>query len=175
MSVIVVSGKADNWWDAAMEHYDHVAAYAGKSMRKLDTRGYWIDKACDYYMRVVEEKWEKGKDLRLSLKYLVSDSKRRAVREQNRRPLARVAQELIEQMDTVIDVRVAVQKLDEVAQRILILLSQGYSWKEVEAETGWSVWTISKVREELGRLLVDYQPAVPPKKRGRGRPKRTDN
>lgn len=174
MSVIVVSGKHDNWFDAALEWRPVVEAYARQVLRNLDTVAFWTEKALDYYMDVVQRKWEPGKDVRLSLKYLVSQARDGAIRDARKRPLARVAQDLIEQLDTVIDVRMALKRMDDDAQRILVLLSQGYSWKEVEAETGWSVWTISKVREELGRLLVDYQPATQPKKRGRGRPKRTD-
>ena len=173
MSVIVLKGSADNWFDAAMEHYSDVEAYARRTLRNLDTCAYWTDKVLDYYMMVAESKWQPGKDLRLSMRFLVGSAKRSAVREQERRPLARRVKEEQEQMDTVLDVRDALRKMDEVAKRILTMLSEGFTWHEIERETGWSVWTISKVREELADRLTDYQPTTPTRQRGRGRPRRT--
>lgn len=169
MSVIVVSGKHDNWFDAAMEFYEQVERYAAYSLRNFDSRSYWTDKTLDGYMDTVRRKWEKGKDLRLSLRFLVRVGTRNAAKEKSRRPMAQVVKDLQERLDTVVDVRMALRKMDDAAQRILILLLQGYSWDEVVAETGWTIWTIRKVKQELGRLLVDYQPTTPTRQKGRRR------
>ncbi len=176
MSVVIVRGSAESWAEAALEHVTTVQKYARHVMRNLDTAGFWVDRATDSYLDTVRRKWVKGEDLRLNLYLIVAHAKRAAVREQTGRSrlTAQVVRDLREQLDTVVDVRETIRRMDDVAARILTLLSEGYSWAEVEEMTGWSVWTISKVREEFRRFLPDYEPATRPARRGRGRPRRTE-
>ena len=174
MAVLVIGGHHANWGEAAFERLDAVRKYARKTFRNYMDKEVWIDKAVDRYLDTVKRKWEAGKDLRLSLRLLMMHTKRDArKRGRIRHPnLARMVREIREREDTGIDVRNALAKMDDLANVILEMLSHGFKWSEIEQETGRSVWTISKVREELRLKLLDYQPHTPPRKRGRGRPPR---
>jgi uncharacterized protein YerC len=176
MASVILDGQAADWANAAWTHRRLVANYARRSFRHLDAAEFWIDRTVDHFLDVVRRKWQPGEDLRLSLRLLISPIMRKARRElscrRTKTSLARLVKDQQESLDATVDVRIAISRMDDLARRILTMLAEGYQWREVVNEVGYSVVTISKVRDELRHRLADYRPHLPPRRRGPGRPPR---
>ena len=179
MSSIIVRGDCSTPGEAAVEHLALIYRYARKSFFMLarQERDHWCEEAVLHFLYTVGRKWKAGQDVVLSMRLLMRPVQRKAHyrsafkrRHRSQSFFAKHrAAAMAHRNDTVVDVRLALGEMCERDRRILELLGQGWQWQEVEKDCGISVWTISRVRDDLRHRLGDYANIGQPTT-GRGRP-----